>query len=133
MTKRSRLWAIGYDRIERAAQVRDEVVKLGEQHSLVVLDTAIVVRYLDGIVTLNGKRHLDHISAAQPTFAPCLTAAAVGVLPLTEAGVGALVGNKYAAADKSGIDEAFISEVNELLKPGTSALFVLDQEGDMNS
>jgi uncharacterized membrane protein len=132
MTKRGRLWAIGYDRMERAAQVRDEVIRLGEKHYLVVLDTAVVVRYRDGITTLDGKRFLDHISGNGHTVASCMAAIALGVPPLTEAGVGALLRNASTASDDVGIDEGFICEVEELLKPGTSTLFVLDQEGDMD-
>jgi uncharacterized membrane protein len=30
-----------------------------------------------------------------------------------------------------GIDDDFVNEVQALIKPGTSALFILDQEGDM--
>jgi uncharacterized membrane protein len=32
----------------------------------------------------------------------------------------------------AGIGDDFVSEVKELMKPGTSAIFVLDQEGDMD-
>ena len=32
-----------------------------------------------------------------------------------------------------GIDENFVCEVERLVKPGTSALFVLDREGDMDA
>jgi uncharacterized membrane protein len=37
-----------------------------------------------------------------------------------------------ASAASSGIGDNFIREVEELMKPGTSALFVLDYEGDMD-
>jgi uncharacterized membrane protein len=36
-----------------------------------------------------------------------------------------------AAATHLGISEDFICNVTSLIKPGTSALFVLDDEGDM--
>ena len=38
-----------------------------------------------------------------------------------------------AASHDVGIDEDFVSEVQRLMKPGTSALFVLDREGDMDA
>ena len=38
-----------------------------------------------------------------------------------------------AGSDETGINEDFISDVERLMKPGTSALFVLDQEGDMDA
>jgi uncharacterized membrane protein len=36
-----------------------------------------------------------------------------------------------ASAAAAGISEDFVREVEGLMKPGTSALFVLDNEGDM--
>ena len=133
LTKPRRLWAVGFDQIERAAEIRDEVIRLGAKHCLVVLNTAVVVRYPDGIVTLDGHRFLGHISHWGDTFARCLAAFALGVPPLTEAGVGALVRDTCDASHDVGIDDAFISEVEDLLKPGTSALFVLDEEGDLDA
>jgi uncharacterized membrane protein len=44
MTAAAHLWAIGYDNIERAAEVRDEVNRLGAEHCLILMDTAVVVR-----------------------------------------------------------------------------------------
>src|SRR5262245_18383904 len=131
LTKPRRLWAIGFDQMGRAAEVRDEVIRLGAKHCLVVLNTAVIVRYPDGIVTLDGERFLDHTTDCRNTFARFLAAFALGVPPLTEAGVGALVRNRCDASDDVGIDQAFISEVEDLLKLGTSALFVPDEEGYM--
>src|SRR5262245_24010516 len=133
MMNRGRLWAVGFDRIERAAEVRGEVLKLGARRDLIVLDTAVAVRYPDGIVTLDGKRFLGKINSRQHTFAGFIAAIALGVPPLTEARVGALTRHATQDSEVVGIDEAFVEEVERLLKPGTSALFVLDQEGDLNA
>jgi len=53
--------------------------------------------------------------------------------PLTGAAVGALLGGAGTAAAVAavGIGDDFVREVEGLMKPGTSALFVLDSEGDM--
>jgi uncharacterized membrane protein len=40
------------------------------------------------------------------------------------AGIGALMGN----VSKAGVDEAFENQVREMLKPGTSALFMVADE-----
>jgi uncharacterized membrane protein len=133
MTQLGRLWAVGFDRMERAAQVREEIIKLAARGCLIVLDTAVAVCYLDGIITLNGERFLGSISSRPHTFASFIAAIALGVPPLTEAGVGALERNASAASDNVGIDETFVGEVERLLKPGTSALFVLDREGDTDA
>jgi len=44
-----------------------------------------------------------------------------------------MVGGAGAAVSATvGIGDDFVREVERLMKPGTSALFVLDNEGDMN-
>ena len=49
MTKSEHLWAIGYDDLGRAEQVRDEIIRLGwDTHYLILLDIAVVVRHPDG-------------------------------------------------------------------------------------
>jgi uncharacterized membrane protein len=53
--------------------------------------------------------------------------------PLTGAAIGALLGGAGSAAGSArnlGIDADFIREVEALMKPGSSALFVLDDDGD---
>jgi uncharacterized membrane protein len=133
MTTAAHLWAIGYDDTERAEQVRDEITRLGwDKHYLLLLDVAVVVRHPDGSFTFDRKPF--------PTAANLLACTSVGFLaglvlaaPLTGAAVGALVGGVGSAASAAavGISEDFVREVEGLLKPGTSALFVLDGEGDM--
>jgi hypothetical protein len=60
MTTASHLWAIGYDDMERAYQVRDEIARLGWESGqagnyLLLLDLAVVVRHPDGSFTLDRK------------------------------------------------------------------------------
>jgi uncharacterized membrane protein len=132
MTECGHLWAIGYDDMGRAEQVRAEITRLGERHCLILLDTAVVVRYPDGPVTLNGEPFVAATNLRGHTFTSFLAGLALGAPPLTGAAVGALLrGTGNAAA--VGISEDFVSEVEGLMKPGTSAYFVLDQEGDMDA
>ena len=133
MTKSEHLWAIGYDDMERAEQVRDEIIRLGwDTPYLTLLDVAVVVRHPDGSFTCNREPF--------PTVANILGCTAVGFLaglvllaPLTGAAVGALLGGAgtAAAVAGAGIGDDFVREVEGLIQPGTSALFVLDSEGDM--
>jgi uncharacterized membrane protein len=54
MTKSGNLWAIGYDNMERADQVRDEIISLGwDKHYLLLNDVAVVVRRPDGSFTFD--------------------------------------------------------------------------------
>jgi uncharacterized membrane protein len=134
MTKSGNLWAIGYDNMERADQVRDEIINLGwgTTHYLILDDVAVVVRHPDGSFTLNRE--------AFPAVSNVLGLSAVGLLaglvigaPLTGATIGAMVGGagSLTVLASAGIGDDFIREVKGLMKPGTSAIFVLDHEGDM--
>jgi uncharacterized membrane protein len=131
MAKVGHLWAIGYDDMGHAEQVRDEVMRLGEEHCLILLDIAVIVRYPDESVTLDGEPFVAVMNFSGHTFASFVAGLALGAPPLTGAAVGALVGRTGGAASEVGIDDDFICEVQALMKPGTSALFVLDQECDM--
>ncbi len=131
MTQGGHLWVIGFNDLGRAAQFRDEIARLGERHCLILRATAVAVRYPDGCVTLDGEPFVAALNLRGHTFASFLAWLALGAPPLTGAAVGALERGVGAAA--VGISEDFVAEVAGLMKPGTSALFVLDQEGDMEA
>jgi uncharacterized membrane protein len=134
MTKIGHLWALGYDDMGRAEQVREKFVRLGEKGCLILLNTAVAVRFPDGSVTLEGEAFVD-IPRIQPrTFAGFLAGLALGAPPLTGAAAGAFLrGVGVPASAGTGIDEEFVCEVERLMKPGASALFILDQEGDLDA
>ena len=133
MSKDSHLWAIAYDDVGRADEVREEIKRLGwDQHHLILVDVAVVVRHADGTFTFNHE--------AFPALYNVLACSAVGFLaglvvaaPLAGAAVGAFVSGIGSVATRSvGIRDDFVREVEALMKPGTSTLFVLDDEGDMD-
>src|SRR5262245_22748573 len=134
MTKTQHLWAVGYDAMERAHQVRDEIVRLGWDKSRLLLeDAAVVVQHRDGSFTLDRERF--------PAASNLLGCSAVGFLaglviglPLVGAAVGAVMGGAGTAMGfaSAGIGDDFVREVQGLMNPGTSALFVLDCGGDMD-
>lgn len=127
------LWAVAYDDMERANQVRDEIVRLGwDEQYLILNDVAVVVRHLDGSFTLDRERF--------PSAANVLGCSAVGFIaglvlgvPMVGAAIGAMVGGAGTALSvtSAGISHDFVTEVQGSMKTGTSALFVLDAEGDM--
>jgi uncharacterized membrane protein len=128
------LWAIGYPDVDRASRVKDDVVRLGwDQPYLLLSDVAVVVRHPDGSFTLNREPF--------PTLANVLGATTVGFIaglalgaPFAGAAVGALVGGAGASTARAavGIADDFVREVQGMMQSGTSALFVLDHEGDMD-
>ena len=86
MTACGNLWAIGFDDMGRAAQVRDDQPGW-EKHQLVLLDVAVAVRYSDGFVTLNDepfpamiKPHAGTIAHFLAGFTLRATTCAAGVV-----------------------------------------------------
>src|SRR5262249_20636774 len=56
MTKSGHLWAVGYDDMGRANQVRDKIINLGwDKQYLELDDVAVVVRHPDGSFTFDRK------------------------------------------------------------------------------
>ena len=137
MTTGAHLWAIGYDDMARADQVREEITNLGWGSGragkyLYLDDVAVVVRHSDGSFTFDRQSF--------PGGANVLACTAVGFLaglalaaPFAGAAVGALLAGAVTAgmATEAGISDEFVQEVERLMRPGTSALFILDDAGDM--
>jgi uncharacterized membrane protein len=133
MDHKAHLWAVGYDDPARADQVRAELCRLGgaEQY-LLLLDIAILVRHADGTYTLDRQPFpvtSNIIGASTLGFIAGLALAA----PMTGAAIGALLGTAASTvASAVGIEKQFVNDVRDILKPGSSALLVLDDEGDMD-
>ena len=132
VTGSGHLWAIGYDDMQRADQVRDQITRLGwDEHYLLLSDVAVVVRHPDGSLTVDREPF--------PAVANILGCSAVGFIaglvlaaPLAGAAVGAVLGGAgSAAAAGVGIGDDFVRDVEAMMKPATSVLFVLDDEGVM--
>jgi uncharacterized membrane protein len=122
--------------MERANQVRDVIAELGwgagnAGRYLTLLDIAVVVRHPDGSFTIDRQEFPSVANIVACTGAGFL-AGLVLAAPLTGATVGALLGSAgTVAASHVGIREDFVRDVEAMMKPGTSALFVLDDAADM--
>ena len=135
MPTAAHLWAIGYDGMARADQVRNEIIELGwgagrAGKYLILEDIAVVVRHPDGTFTFDRKPFAGVANIMACTGVGFL-AGLVLAAPLTGATIGALLGSAGTAAAHAGIGEDFIRDVKVMMKPGTSALFVLDNQGDL--
>ena len=135
MTTTSNLWAIGYDDMDRGHQVRDQIVSLGwDKHFLILSDLAVAVRHPDGSFTFDRKPLPVAPNVLGCTAVGFLAGLVLGV-PLTGATIGAALGGAgtvIGSIKAAGISNDFVRDVEALMKPGTSALFVLDSEGDMD-
>jgi uncharacterized membrane protein len=130
--RQAHLWAIGYDNRGQAERVRAEVTSLaGPGQYLLLLDVAVLTRTTDGSFMLDREPF--------PLTSNILAGGTLGFLaglalaaPMTGAAIGALLGTATSSvANTVGIEDAFIHEVEQLMKPGTSALLVLDEQGDL--
>ena len=136
MSESGHLWAVGYDDVARADQVRDEIANLGwgsgrAAKYLILSDIAVVVRHADGSFTLDRKQ-LPGVANILACTGAGLLAGLVLAAPLTGATLGALLGSAgTAVGSRLGLSEDFIRDVETMMRPGTSALFLLDDSGDM--
>jgi uncharacterized membrane protein len=104
------------------------------ERRLFLSDIAVVMRRPDGSFALD-REHFPAAANLAGATAVGLIAGLVLAVPMLGAAVGALlagIGTGIATAAGIGISEEFVREVEAMLKPGTSALFVLDHEGDMD-
>jgi uncharacterized membrane protein len=128
------LWAVGYDDMKRASEVREEIVRLGWAQNLLLLeDVVVAVRHPNGSFTLE-REPFEGVSNVVGWSAVGFLAGLVLGVPLVGAAIGAAVGGAGTAGvmASAGIGGDFVREVQSLMKPGTSAIFVLDSEGDMD-
>jgi uncharacterized membrane protein len=133
MTSDKHLWAVAYDDMEHANRVRDEIVRLGwDANRLLLDDVAVVVRHLDGSFTLDRERFPSAVNVFGASVVGFIAGMVIGV-PMVAAAIGAMIGSAGTALvlTSAGISKDFVAEVEESMKPGTSALFVLDTGGDM--
>jgi uncharacterized membrane protein len=136
MSTTAHLWAIGYEDVARADEARKQIIELGwgagqAGKQLILEDIAVVVRHSDGSFTFDRKPFPGLANILACTGAGFLAGLALAA-PLTGATLGALLGGAgTAAATHAVISETFTCEVVAMMKPGTSALFVLDDEGDL--
>jgi len=107
-----------------AGELRDELQLLQKEHLLKLEDAAVVIRKQDGKVKVNQAANLVGVGALGGSFWGLL----IGMLfmvPWLGLAVGAVTGAIAGEKTDIGIDDKFIQEVGETIKPGHSALFLL--------
>jgi uncharacterized membrane protein len=125
------LWAVGYDDPARAGEVLGRLKEIWSEHFLLATDAVVVVRRPDGTFRFEreGGSNLANVLACG------LLGSLVGLVvlqPLAGAAVGAAVGaaGSAVAGRAGGIGDDFIADVTALMRPGTSALFLLAKAAD---
>src|SRR5437899_2300059 len=120
----SELIAIGYPDQATAEEAADEVRRLSRDLIIEPDAIAVIVRDEDGKYHVHTSHHPVRSGASWGMFWGVLFGLLFfipGFGLLIGAGLGALMGK----ITKSGIDKAFQDQVRGMVKPGTSALFLM--------
>ena len=118
------LIAIGYDDETTAARAEQEVERLVDDLIIQPDAVAVIVRDKDGKYHVTTNHHSVGGGATYGMFWGLL----FGVLffiPVFGMAVGAGLGALFGKIEKTGIDKQFQEQVRDLVKPGTSALFLV--------
>jgi uncharacterized membrane protein len=116
--------ALEYDDPHKAEEVRLTLAKLQSEYLIDLEDAVVVVKNEEGKIKLHQAYNLTAAGAIEGGFWGTL----IGLLffsPLLGAAVGASAGAASGALSDVGIDDKFMKELAEGLKPNTSALFLL--------
>ncbi|MFD6495395.1 DUF1269 domain-containing protein [Streptomyces sp. NPDC060188] len=120
----SNLFVVAYDDVATADQVRDKLFELSKQHLVELEDAVVVERHEDGRIKLHQAVSHTAVGAA----GGALWGGVIGLLflaPLLGAAVGAAAGAAGGAITDTGVDDRFMKDLSQNLRPGAAALFVL--------
>lgn len=120
----SDLIVISFEKEAVAFELRAELIKLQKEYLLEMEDVVVVTRSEDMKVQLHQVSNLTAVGSIGGGFWGML----IGLLflnPLAGALLGAGAGALSGSMSDVGINDGFMKELGERLKPGTAAVFVL--------
>ncbi len=120
----SDLFAIAYDNLKTANQVRDKVFELQKERVIELDDAVVVERKKNGKITLHQSRHVVGGAAAGGALWGGLIGL-IFLMPLLGMAIGGATGAAAGAAADFGVDDNFMRELSQHMQPGTAALFLL--------
>lgn len=120
----SELIVIGYDDVHKAEEVRLTLRKMQKEYLIDLEDAVIAVKKPDGKIKLHQMWDPTTYGAVSGTFWGLLIGA-LFLSPFFGAAIGATSGLISGALTDVGINDSFMKELSETLKPGSSALFIL--------
>lgn len=125
----SNLIVITYNDLNEAREARKALGNLAAQGQLKVIDAAVITRNADN------KLHVDN-ELESSTKTGALVGGALGALlffmfPLAGILVGVIGGALVGKSIEPGVDQNFVKDVSQALKPGTSALFFMFEADDV--
>jgi uncharacterized membrane protein len=126
------LIVLDFDGLETADAVLGKLRELRKSHLIDLLDAVVVIRPEGGDIQIKQSVNLTALGASQGLTTGALLGGLAGLLALNPlagfalgGAVGAVMGAVGGRLSDFGIDDGFIREFGETVRPGTSALFLL--------
>lgn len=126
------LVVLDFDGTETADAVLAKLRDLRKEHLIDLLDAVVVVHPEGGEVQIKQSVNLTALGASHGLTTGALLGALAGLLVLNPlagfalgGAAGAAMGALGGRMSDFGINDGFITELGQTIKPGTSALFVL--------
>ena len=120
----SDLVVIVYENEAKAEEMRKKVFDLQKEYLIELGDAAIAVKQPDGNIKLNQLLNTTAAGAASGGLWGLLIGT-VFLNPLLGVALGAASGALSGALSDYGVNDKFMKELSESLKPGNAALFLL--------
>lgn len=126
------LVVLDFDGTGTADNVLSKLRELRKEHLIDLLDAVVVVHPEGGDVQIKQSVNLTALGASQGLSSGALLGALAGLLVLNPlagfalgGAAGAAMGALGGRMSDFGINDGFIKELGQTIRPGTSALFVL--------
>jgi uncharacterized membrane protein len=127
----SQLLVISFDDEAQAGQALRSLRGLEKQGLLKLNDTAVVVKDQSGRVQT--KNELSSATETGAVIGAIVGGLLLFMFPPLGAVLGAAGGAAVGAALDQGVDPSFVREVQESLRPGTSELFIVAREANVEA
>lgn len=126
------LVVLDFDGVDTADAMLTRLRSLRKQELIDLLDAVVVVHPEEGEVQIKQSVNLAALGASSGLSTGALVGALAGLLvlnPLAGMAVGGMAGAAMGALggrlSDFGIDDGFVKELGQTIRPGTSALFLL--------
>ena len=127
----SELVVITFDDEEQAGQALRSLRALEKPGFLKLDDTAVVVKDRSGQV--HTKNELSSATEQGAVIGAIIGSVLTFMFPPLGAALGAAGGALVGASLDEGVDPSFVREVQESLRPGTSALFIVERAANLEA
>jgi uncharacterized membrane protein len=123
----SDLLVVAFDQLDDAQKAMQHVRGLEKQGQIKIEDSAVLSRSDDGKVHV--KNELTGATETGAVIGAVVGSFVLFLFPVAGAAIGAAAGGAIGSMLKSGVEPAFVKELEQQLSPGRSALFLVVREG----